>query len=252
MTLLVWSDLTPRSGARQMALDHALLDHAATTRVSVLRLYRWEQDTVSFGANEAALRHWDRDRLESAGVPCVRRPTGGRAVWHAADDLTYSVVAPLGSLGELRLAYRAIHQRIAAALASLGIDSRLAPDPVRLPGLRGGACFDAAVGGEILLHGRKAVGSAQMALRDAMLQHGEITRADRLPALAAFRREAPAMVGAAVATDLPEAKVLADAIAQGWIAAGATTAGPELLARVEAMSVTHIGHYLDPVWTWRR
>lgn len=252
MTISVWVDLTARSGASQMALDHALLEHAAASRTSVLRLYRWERDTVSFGANEAALRSWDRGRLEAAGVPCVRRPTGGRAVWHAADDLTYSVVAPLGSLGELRLAYRAIHQRIAAALATLGIESRLAPEPVRLPGLRGGACFDAAVGGEILLHGRKAVGSAQMALRDAMLQHGEIARADRLPALAGFRREAPAMVGAAVAPDLPEAALLASAMETAWLDSGATPASDDLIRTMVEASASHLEHYHDPLWTWRR
>jgi lipoate-protein ligase A len=236
----------------QMALDHALLELATTERLSVLRLYRWAADTVSFGANEAAMRSWDRGRLEADGVPAVRRPTGGRAVWHAADDLTYSVVGPIAALGELRLAYRAIHQRIALALEALHLEPRLAPAPSRLPGLRGGACFDVAVGGEILIGNRKVVGSAQVASRGAMLQHGAIARADRLGALNRYRKELPVRDGATVAPDLPEAELLAGAIAAAWEGCGARRAGDELTRRALSMSVQQLDHYQDPAWTWRR
>ncbi len=252
MKFSVWSDLAPRPGAAQMAIDHALLDMVAAEGVPVLRLYCWDRDTVSFGANEAALGTWDRSRLEAVGRPCVRRPTGGRAVWHAADDLTYSVVGPIRQLGELRAAYRAIHERIAVAFETLGLPARLAPRPPRLPGLRPGACFDVAVGGEVLIGGRKVVGSAQVARAGAMLQHGAIARADRLAALARFRRGAAAAEAAAIAADLPPADVLAKAIADAWLAVGATVAGTELTTRAELMSMQQLDHYQDPAWTWRR
>jgi lipoate-protein ligase A len=234
-----------------MALDQALLDLAAAEGVPVLRLYCWDRDTVSFGANEAALATWDRSRLERE-VPCVRRPTGGRAVWHAADDLTYSVVGPVKDLGELRTAYRAIHERIAIAFQALGLNAQLAPRPPHLPGLRPGACFDVAVGGEVLIGGRKVVGSAQVSRDGAMLQHGAIARADRLATLGRFRREAPAGDRPAGVPDLPGAAVLAEAIAAAWLAVGATVAGTELTARAEVMSMKLLDHYQDPAWTWRR
>lgn len=252
MKFVVWSDLAPRPGAEQMAIDHALLDLAAADGTPVLRLYRWAGDTISFGTNEAASGTWDRARLESAGPPCVRRPTGGRAVWHAADDLTYSVVGPIRDLGELRQAYRAIHERIAIAFTTLGLAAQLAPRPHRLPGLRPGACFDVAVGGEVLIHGRKVVGSAQVAQAGAMLQHGAIARADRLAALGRFRQGQPDAVGATAVPDLPSAEVLAEAIAAAWRGVGATEATMELTARAQVVSMKHLEHYRDPSWTWRR
>ena len=104
MKFVVWSDLAPRPGADQMALDHALLGLAATDGVPVLRLYRWDRDTISFGTNEAALGTWDRSRLESAGLPCVRRPTGGRAVWPAPNQEKSATFTP--SRGSSTLAIR--------------------------------------------------------------------------------------------------------------------------------------------------
>ena len=252
MKFVVWSDLAPRPGTEQMAIDHALLELAAADGIPVLRLYRWECDTISFGTNEAALATWDRARLESAGPPCVRRPTGGRAVWHASDDLTYSVVGPIGALGELQQAYRAIHERIAVAFTTLGLAAHLAPRPHRLPGLRPGACFDVAVGGEVLINGRKVVGSAQVAQAGAMLQHGAIARADRLGVLGRFRRGLPGGDAPAAEPDLPSAEVLAEAIAAAWRAVGAMAASTELTVRAELMSMKHLEHYQDPAWTWRR
>lgn len=235
-----------------MAIDHALLDLAAAEGAPVLRLYCWDRDTISFGTNEAALGTWDRSRLEAVDLPCVRRPTGGRAVWHSADDLTYSVVGPIRDLSELRQAYRAIHERIAIAFGTLGLSAQLAPRPPRLPGLRPGACFDVAVGGEVLIGGRKVVGSAQVARAGAMLQHGAIARADRLATLGRFRRGALAGDGAATAPNLPPAEVLAKSIATTWHGVGATVAETELTARAEVMSMKHLDHYQDPAWTWRR
>jgi lipoate-protein ligase A len=249
---IVWSDLAPRSGAMQMAIDHALLDLSAIAAIPILRLYCWDRDTISFGTNEAAVATWDRSRIESAEVPCVRRPTGGRAVWHSTDDLTYSVVGPIRDLGELRTAYRAIHERIIVGFTALGLPATLAPRPPRLPGLKPGACFDVAVGGEVLIGGRKVVGSAQVAHDGAMLQHGAIARADRLAQLGTFRRGAPPGDRPTAAAQLPAVAVLADAIAAAWRGVGATPADTELTARAQLMSMKHHEHYQDPAWTWRR
>src|SRR5690606_19846924 len=79
-----------RPGWRQMAADRALLDLAVREGVVVLRLYRWDPFCLSFGAHEPAARRYDRDRIAALGLDTVRRPTGGRAVWHAR-ELTYAV-----------------------------------------------------------------------------------------------------------------------------------------------------------------
>lgn len=247
----VWDDRVPRAGAAQMALDAALQARAATDGTIVLRLYRWTEDTVSFGANEAAMRHWSRAALEAEGVPCVRRPTGGRAVWHAADDLTYAWTGPVATLGGQRPAYRILHEQLAAALAPLLGTTALAPPPPRLPGLSAGACFDVPVGGEVLVNGRKVIGSAQAVRDGALLQHGAIARRGHAAALRAFATsDRPAVEdGPALSAS---ADALAAAIGAAWRARGAAIAPRELTAWAEQVSVEGAARFRDPSWTWRR
>jgi lipoate-protein ligase A len=154
------------SGAENMARDEALLTDADRTGAAFLRLYRFDPPCWSFGRNEPA--------SERGGVATVRRPTGGRAVWHE-HEVTYAVAAPIAAFGRLRDAYRAIHERLAAALRSLGADVTLAEDrPTARLSDRPTACFATTVGGEVLVAGRKVIGSAQVRRGTAFLQHGSI------------------------------------------------------------------------------
>lgn len=235
-----------------MAIDRALVDHASAHRTIVYRLYRWAGDTLSFGANEAARRTWDRRRLERAKLPCVRRPTGGRGVWHDAADLTYAATAPLAAFGDLRLAYRLIHERLAHALRQLGLDAVVAPVGRRPVTLDPGACFDLAVGGEVLVADRKTIGSAQALFGSSMLQHGAIARADRSHSLARFRLAASAQESAIPDAELPGADQLAAAILATWQADGAVPLPAEVIGWAEHESSVHGVRYQDPSWTWRR
>lgn len=246
----VWLDTVSRDAAEQMALDEAMLD-AARDGVHCLRLYRWRADAVSFGANEAATRHWNRASMEGDGLPVVRRPTGGRAVWHAAADLTYAWTGPVATLGGVRPAYALLHRRLAAAIAPATGSADLAPAPGRVPGLAAGACFDVPVGGEVLVGGRKAIGSAQLVRHDALLQHGAMAVADRSTALERHRRH-PHPVTASATGALPPAGELAALIANFWCDRGARIASSELTSRVEAASLLLLPRYRDPAWIWRR
>lgn len=127
LTAHPWSLLLdpPLPGAVNMARDQALLDLADSTGAAWLRLYRWAPFCLSFGRHEPARRRYDRARIESLGLDCVRRPTGGRAVWHAR-ELTYSVAAPIAIFGSLAVAYERIHATLARALVPLGFDAGLA------------------------------------------------------------------------------------------------------------------------------
>jgi lipoate-protein ligase A len=158
------------SGRENMARDQALLDAADRTGGAFLRLYRWSPPCLSFGRNEPALTRYDRSAIERLGLDVVRRPTGGRAVWHDA-EVTYAVAAPIAWFGSLRQSYRAIHERLAAALRTLGVPASLAEGDA---GLVQGPCFASSVGGEIVVNGRKLVGSAQVRQGRAFLQHGSI------------------------------------------------------------------------------
>lgn len=235
-----------------MALDQVLLERAGRDGTALLRLYRWSEDTISFGMNEPALRHWDQARLTDAGTPVVRRPTGGRAVWHAASDLTYAWTAPAHEIGAAREAYLTVHRALASALRRLGVPAELAPDPERLPGLRRGACFENAVGGEVIVQGVKVIGSAQLVSGGALLQHGEISLGDRLAPLAVFRSDRAPATAAPRWPILPGPGAIEEAITAEWLADGSQLAPPELTTWAERTTVQHAGRYRDPKWTWRR
>jgi len=152
-----------------MAIDEALLDEVVRSGSAVLRLYRWDPPALSIGRNQP-------NTFET--VPVVRRPTGGQAVWHE-HEVTYAVAAPIALYGSLRNAYCEIHTIIATALHSLGVPAVLAP-AVR-PSGRPAVCFATPAGGEILVNGRKLVGSAQVRRRNALLQHGSILLSGKQP-----------------------------------------------------------------------
>ncbi len=154
-----------RSGAENMAADEALLDRVVRSGGAFLRLYRWDPPTLSIGRNQPNT---------FSDLPIVRRPTGGQAVWHE-HELTYAAVAPIALFGSLRKAYCEIHTRLARAMRALGVEAVLAPahPPIR-PSAHPASCFAMPVGGEILVGGRKLVGSAQVRRGDAFLQHGSI------------------------------------------------------------------------------
>lgn len=148
-----------------MATDEALLDHVVRSGSAFLRLYRWDPPTLSIGRNQ---------RVGELEVPVVRRPTGGKAVWHE-QDVTYAVAARVALFGSLRNAYGEIHTRLARALRSLGVDAELASSRPTVPPSDGPtSCFAIPAGGEILVAGRKLVGSAQVRRENAFLQHGSI------------------------------------------------------------------------------
>lgn len=246
-----WLDLAPRPAAEQMAIDTAMVAIAEGEGIPLLRLYRWRGDTVSFGANESALRHWDRRRLEADQVICVRRPTGGRAVWHGVSDLTYAWSGPATTPAEVRRIYRELHERLAAAIARPDRLVALA-GASRPPGLGPGACFDVPVGGEVVVDGRKAIGSAQRVYGRHLLQHGAIAVQDRQQLLAGYRTVAPGHETPQSSASLDDAEATAGMIAMAWQAVGSRPAGPELTSRILLASVEYRSHYLDPAWTWRR
>jgi len=158
-------DAVGRSGEYNMAMDEALLEEVAGHGGAYLRFYRWDPPTLSLGRNQPNT---------FSDVPIVRRPTGGQAVWHE-HELTYAAVAPVVVFGSLRKAYCEIHTRLARAMRALGVEAVLAPaHPPNRPTAHPASCFAMPVGGEILVGGRKLVGSAQVRRGDAFLQHGSI------------------------------------------------------------------------------
>jgi lipoate-protein ligase A len=63
------------------------------------------------------------------------------------------------------------------ALRSIGVHGSLAPS-TRMASLDAGSCFSRPAGGEVLVNGRKIVGSAQLRRGSSFLQHGSILLED--------------------------------------------------------------------------
>ena len=252
---LYWPDFEARTGPANMAIDQTLLELAGEEGLSVLRIYRWEPFTLSFGRNEPAARRYDRAAIAREGIPTVRRPTGGRAVWHAR-ELTYAVSAPTGCFGTLPAAYHAIHAMLAEGIRTLGADATLAADR-SVAGLDAGACFASPAGGEVMIQGRKVVGSAQVRLGDGMLQHGSLLLDDDQSRIVALTRgQAPA------GREIPLNRVLATPVsfedASAAVAAAARRAWPgewqHLAATTQILerAQTHVARFSSDDWTWHR
>jgi lipoyl(octanoyl) transferase len=235
-------DPAGRSGAANMAIDASLLAEAARTGRAVLRLYRFDPPCLSLGRNEPTA-HYDRAAIARRGLDVVRRPTGGRAVWHE-HEVTYAVAAPVAAFGSLRNAYHTIHERIARALRSLGADATLAP---RHPPPSGrvdqpASCFATPVGGEVLVAGRKLVGSAQVRKRSAFLQHGSILLEGSQEIVRVVSRQASAVSGETTLSGVLRRYVsfheVADAIVAAWGDEVTTPTSTPLLSHLAPLGVT--------------
>ena len=244
---------TGRPGSENMAVDQALLeDVEGRGGLAYLRLYRWQPACLSFGRNEPALIRYDREQIARLGLDLVRRPTGGRAVWHD-DEVTYAVAAPVDAMGCLRDSYREIHQRLARALRTLGLDAVLA-SPLHRPGaLAAGACFAQSVGGEVLVRGRKVIGSAQFRQGNAFLQHGSILLGGSQDLVTQVSRTPGAPSNATTLSDALGRRVefeeVADAIASTW-----RREGESISQQLSAYPPIRLSAYpfTDSAWTWRR
>lgn len=238
-------DSDGRAGAQNMAIDEALLFESDRSGTATLRLYCFAPPCLSFGRNEPALSRYDRTAIERLGIDVVRRPTGGRAVWHE-HEVTYAVAAPIAAFGSLRDSYRAIHERLAHALARLGIAATLAPRSSARPSLDRGACFASPVGGEVMVEGKKMIGSAQVRRRGAFLQHGSILLDGSQELINAISYQ-PSADGSTTLTALAGRAVgfheVAEAIVATWGAAFTPTASSRPLPPSTVFS--------DPTWTWR-
>ena len=168
------------SGALNMATDEALLTVAEAGEggrfTPTIRLYEWEEPTLTIGYLQKS------GPFAECGVPFLRRITGGRAVLHDK-EITYSIVCHSSHrlfVDGISEAYAVISGCIRKALGDVGIEASGAGALKTRPqiGARRAeakkSCFHAPARHELLVSGRKLVGSAQRRQKGAFLQHGSI------------------------------------------------------------------------------
>jgi lipoate-protein ligase A len=161
-------------GPHNMAADEVLLESAAAGTAS-LRYYGWSEATLSLGYFQPEQVRRRDARL--AGLPYVRRPTGGATLIHH-HELTYALALPAGCPwqppGQPVASWLGrVHAIIGAALGDLGVRSQCGASQHERA-FTGFLCFQHLTAGDVLIGKDKIVGSAQRRLRGALLQHGAI------------------------------------------------------------------------------
>jgi len=170
------------TAAFNMAIDEAI---AVRVRRDLspptLRIYGWKQRAVSIGyfqrAGDLNLGHCSENDIQ-----IVRRPTGGRAVYHN-HEITYSfsVQTRTGLFSHgLFDSYKKISVALALALSKCGLSPQSRkhkPNPkfnVQNSKLYNPLCFRSVSYGEISVDKIKVIGSAQKRWADGLLQQGSI------------------------------------------------------------------------------
>lgn len=261
MTLHVWWD-EPADGPCNMAADELLAAEALARGTMCVRIYGWQPTTVSLGGFQRGVDA--RAEPSIAGVPLVRRPSGGGAIVHGS-DLTYAAAVPKTHPwgGRPQLLYDALHGAMRQTLAARGIEARLwqPSGPVPSPGA-GEAffCFDRRSSGDLVMPGRdaadsrghKVMGSAQRRLAAAVLQHGSllVRRNEDVPPAASHPGLADLAAGDFSAAAVRE-------LVAAWLAAIAETLGVQVVEEAGRFKneeiVRGMSHeFAADRWTWRR
>jgi len=155
--------------AFNMALDEALLEHAARLGQPVLRFYGWTEPAATFGYFQKFTEVERTTHLR----PLIRRPTGGGIVPHDADWTYCAVFPPDHEWHQLKAeeSYRRIHDWLRLAFEQMGVATELAPCCQKsLPG----QCFIGHEKFDLLWRGKKIAGAAQRRNQMGLLIQGSV------------------------------------------------------------------------------
>ncbi len=142
-----------------MALDEAICEGVREgSSLPTIRFYNWEPSAVSIGYFQGIRDEVNLEVCRELGVDCIRRWTGGGAVYHDFEgEITYSVIAPAGIFPKNIIeSYGLICGWLVKGLVSLGIEAEFRPV------------------NDILVKGKKISGSAQTRRGGILLQHGTL------------------------------------------------------------------------------
>ncbi|MEK7263056.1 MAG: lipoate--protein ligase family protein [Bacteroidota bacterium] len=179
------------SGEWNMAFDVFLATQLQKkTILPTLRCYGWSPFALSLGYNQND-SFINKEKCRSENVSIVRRPTGGRAIYHS-EEMTYSIV-----VFHQEKNISALHNEISLALVEgvnmLGVNAVLSTESSSATemykGKNSAACFSSIARSEIQVNGKKIAGSAQRRFNDVVLQHGSVMLGDKHKQLPFFYKE---------------------------------------------------------------
>jgi lipoate-protein ligase A len=172
-------DTESANGKENMKFDfERTMAVAEGKALPMFRLYSWDPWAISLGANQKE-EEINKNEVNLRGWDLVRRPTGGRAVFHS-EEITYSIVVNLEDKFSIHDVYKKIHILLLNALKKLG-EKELGFEKSQKDFREfykdkslSASCFASSARYEIEFEGKKVVGSAQRLFGNTLLQHGSI------------------------------------------------------------------------------
>ncbi len=144
-----------------MAIDEAIFRLYDTFHLDTIRFYGWKPSSVSIGKNQLLLEEVDLENLAKLSYQCVRRISGGGAVFHdELGELTYSIVTSSRYLKSKNVEgnYYELANLVFKPLETIGLS--IDYDQIHCP--------------SVFIGGKKISGNAQVRQGDKILQHGTI------------------------------------------------------------------------------
>ena len=155
------------SPAMNMAIDEALLN----SKIPILRFYGWRPAGLSIGYFQS-VKAFNFENLKKHKIELVRRLTGGNAVLHDK-ELTYSFIIDESKMPKSIVeSYKEISKGLLQGLRNLGLKAVM--NEVVSKGEKSAVCFNDPSWYEIIVNGKKIVGSAQKRVDGKLLQHGAV------------------------------------------------------------------------------
>lgn len=150
-------ELEPYDAYMNMALEEAASESIRNgSSLPTIRFYCYKPSAVSIGYFQCIKDEVNLNVCRESGIDCVRRFTGGGAVYHD-QEITYCVIAPLYVFPKNIIeSYRLICGWIVRGLEKLGIKAEFRPI------------------NDILVGNKKISGSAQTRRGGVLLQHGTL------------------------------------------------------------------------------
>ncbi len=166
------------SATYNMELDEKIFSRFLEDRIPVLRVYRWEKPSFTYGVYQNPEAQVDLKQCARDGVEVVKRITGGGILFHQ-NEITYSFVCSKEDVGEpenVFVSYREICAFLINFYASLGLKANFAleSEGFEHKSAPSELCSNSYEKYDILINGKKIGGNAQKRKRQVIFQHGSI------------------------------------------------------------------------------
>lgn len=142
----------------------------ALDRLPYVRVYQWDQPTITCGHNQEVGNIIARKKIEAEGWACEKRPTGGGVVFHEKGSISFTLIMKRSARKVDETVFLTT-ERIAAFFIKNGLEVKVES---KGKALRSDFCQDYLSRHEISLNGEKFIGLAQRFGKKVVLQQGTI------------------------------------------------------------------------------